>query len=108
MHSPDKILDLIEATEVSAERLNYKFSEQQTILIHRLKSKAEKGMKISNNYWELLCDLYNEVENRPKRNDLDDGFSSIQMLVYYVFIPILFLAVCIIFVWAYALIGGAK
>ncbi len=108
MQSPGKILDLIEATEISAERLNYKLSEHQQILLTRLKSKAEKGMKISNNYWELLCDLYNEVEKRPKRNNLEEGFSSAKMLVFYLVIPILLLSICVILLWSSSIIGGAK
>lgn len=103
MHSPDKILDLIEATEISAERLNYKFSEHQQILITRLKSKAEKGMKISNNYWELLCDLYNEVEGRKRPESFEDGFSSARMLAIYIVIPIILLLTTVYVVF---MLGG--
>lgn len=66
MQPPDKILDLIEATEISAEKRNYKFTQQQQILLNRLKDKTTRKMTVSNNYWELLCDLFNEVEGRKK------------------------------------------
>jgi hypothetical protein len=105
MQSPDKILDLIEATEISAERLNYKLSEHQQILLTRLKSKANKGMKVSNNYWELLCDLYNEVEGRKRPDSFEDGFSSTKMLVMYLGIPCLILLFFFLIALAYML-GG--
>lgn len=105
MQSPDKILDLIEATEISAEKLNYKFSEQQQILITRLKSKANKGMKVSNNYWDLLCDLYNEVEGRKIPDSFEDGFSSTKMLVMYLGIPCLILLFFFLIALVYML-GG--
>lgn len=105
MQPPDKILDLIEATEMSAEKINYKFTERQQILLNRLKDKANRKMTVSNNYWELLCDLFNEVEGRKKPNHFEDGMSSTRMLLFYVIIPIFFFAIGSLITFAYML-GG--
>lgn len=78
MLPPNRILDLIEAIEVSAEKNNYELSTKQKILISKLKVKAEKEMWVSNNYWELLCNLFNEVEGRkrPGQYLIDEALSS--------------------------------
>ncbi len=79
MVPPSRILELVEAVEISAEKSKYPLSTKQRIFLSRLKVKAEKDMYVSNNYWELLCDLYNEIEGR-KRQIINEGFGSSKML----------------------------
>lgn len=92
MIPPNRILDLIEAIEVSAEKRNYILSTKQRILISRLKVKAEKDMWVSNNYWELLCNLFNSVEGRTKKTynlsfvPVAVAFVSIVILAIYLII----------------------
>lgn len=83
MVPPTRILDLIEAIEISAAERKYKLSDRQRNLISKLKFKAEKQMFISNNYWELLCNLFNEVEGRKSfKDNYEDLFPNPSSIIF--------------------------
>lgn len=103
MLPPGRILELIEAIEVSAEKRNYELSTKQRILISKLKVKAEKDMWVSNNYWELLCDMFNEVEGRknPHRESIEEAISSHAALGIALLFTIAVFFSIVILIWGF-------
>ena len=96
-----RVLDLIEAIEVSAEKSKYLFSPEQLIMLLRLKVKAKKEMPVSNNYWELLCDLFNEIEGRknPHRELVNEAFASQAALAAGLIFSVVVILSIVVFVW---------
>jgi len=93
MMRPGRILDLIEAIELSATRNKYKLSFPQLHLINHLKQRSLKNLHIYDESWDILCDLFNRVEGRYNNNNLekfiiDEGKSASFSCGLYMILPL--------------------
>jgi hypothetical protein len=107
MVTSGRVLDLIEAIELSTEKFNFPLSRPQKLLIARLSYAANKREHISDKEWDMLCDLFNFVEGRNKDFD-DESFNSSKAVVLYAFLPALILIAGLILFGIYLLWGAIK
>ena len=93
MMKPGRILDLIEAIEISATRNKYKLSLPQLHLINHLKQRSLRNLPVYDESWDNLCDLFNRVEGRYNNNlekfIIDEGKSASFSCGLYMILPLL-------------------
>ena len=111
MTHPERVLDLIEAIEVSAEKFHYQFSLSQQILITKMRRKATQGLHIPDECWDNLCELFNLVEGRlnpiPKEA-VAQSERAVNSMVYYCLIPAILFFIGLILIGTYLIVGTIK